>query len=176
MSKWEGDGYADEQRAALRDLAAKLPPAPCCPGESRLVRDLRAMLDSQARVSEQHRTRVQEIAAENAALAARVRALEEAGEAALRVAERNTTHELVGHGSNLLRMCRICDQVGERDQIDHAPDCPFAALAGSRERAATTTTRTIMLRCHCGRGVTIGADPWCEGCVQSAATCSSGLK
>ena len=45
------------------------------------------------------------------------------------------------------------------------------ALAGSRERAATTTTRTITMRCHCGRGVTIGADPWCEGCVQSAATC-----
>lgn len=47
MSKWQGDGYTDEQRAALRDLAAKLPPAPCCPDESRLVRDLRGMLASQ---------------------------------------------------------------------------------------------------------------------------------
>ncbi len=46
-----------------------------------------------------------------------------------------------------------------------------AALAGSREQAAATTTRTITMRCHCGRGVTIGPDPWCEGCVQSAATC-----
>jgi hypothetical protein len=47
----------------------------------------------------------------------------------LRWAEQNTTHDLSGHGSNMLRMCRVCDQVGERDQINHAPDCPFAALA-----------------------------------------------
>jgi len=46
-----------------------------------------------------------------------------------------------------------------------------AALAASSAEPSTVTTRTITIRCHCGRGVTIGPDPWCEGCVQSAATC-----
>lgn len=45
------------------------------------------------------------------------------------------------------------------------------ALAASSAEPSTVTTRTITIRCHCGRGVTIGPDPWCEGCVQSAATC-----
>ena len=46
-----------------------------------------------------------------------------------------------------------------------------AALATASEGSSLVTTRTITMRCHCGRGVTIGPDPWCEGCVQSAATC-----
>lgn len=46
-----------------------------------------------------------------------------------------------------------------------------AALAAASEGSSLVTTRTITMRCHCGRGVTIGPDPWCEGCVQSAATC-----
>ncbi len=46
-----------------------------------------------------------------------------------------------------------------------------AALAASSAEPSTVTTRTITIRCHCGRGVSVGADPWCEGCVQSAATC-----
>lgn len=61
--------------------------------------------------------------------------------AALLVAERNTTDELIGHGSNLLRMCRVCDQVGEQGHIPHAPDCPFAALAGTPEGEPTLAPR-----------------------------------
>ena len=53
--------------------------------------------------------------------------------------------------------------------------CCYGATA-PRAAAATpevgrVTTRIVPMRCHCGRRVTIGPDPWCEGCVQSAATC-----
>jgi hypothetical protein len=61
----------------------------------------------------------------------------------------------------------------EHQELCERPACrnARAALAASSGEPAPVTTRTVQMRCHCGRGVTIGADPWCEGCVQSAATC-----
>jgi hypothetical protein len=41
------------------------------------------------------------------------------------------------------------------------------AEAWERQRPTPPTER----RCHCGRDVTVGPDPWCMGCVQSAVTC-----
>jgi hypothetical protein len=57
------------------------------------------------------------------------------------------------------------------DKVARLWDKWRAALAAASEGSSLVTTRTITMRCHCGRGVTIGPDPWCEGCVQSAATC-----
>jgi len=58
-----------------------------------------------------------------------------------------------------------------RNGMDYLMSDHRAPLAASSAEPSTVTTRTITIRCHCGRGVTIGPDPWCEGCVQSAATC-----
>ena len=50
--------------------------------------------------------------------------------AALSVAEVNTLRRSMRGGEHVV--CRICDQrVYVPGSVDHAPDCPFAALAGS---------------------------------------------
>ena len=61
-------------------------------------------------------------------------------------------------------LCRPCI-------LRHFAETGDDQRAASSAEPSTVTTRTITIRCHCGRGVTIGPDPWCEGCVQSAATC-----
>ena len=52
--------------------------------------------------------------------------------AALTLAERNSRSHFVADGEGV-SICRICDQPDDqtRTTIDHAPDCPFAALAAT---------------------------------------------
>lgn len=69
-----------------------------------------------------------DLTAELAAAQARA----ERAEAALALAERESA-EFSPWIAKMARTCRICDQVGLTGQIDHAPDCPFAALAAALE-------------------------------------------
>lgn len=79
------------------------------------------------------RERVTELAEANDALERERDAMQARAERAeyrLTKAEANTAQS-VGVGGKLMRMCVICDQaVGFKEgPIDHAPDCPFDALA-----------------------------------------------
>ncbi len=75
-----------------------------------------------------HAGELELLTAELAAAQARA----ERAEAALALAERESA-EFSPWIAKMARTCRICDQVGLTGQIDHAPDCPFAALAAALE-------------------------------------------
>jgi len=110
---------------------------------------------------------------DTAYLLARVDALAAERHAAVARAERAEADRDEWHDKAIVMAYAVRDQMSlaethiiARQVIEHD-----AALAASSGEPAPVTTRTVQMRCHCGRGVTIGADPWCEGCVQSAATC-----
>jgi hypothetical protein len=71
--------------------------------------------------------------------------------------------------------CAACLAKSPLDPHECEDETCCAVLAGQERggvtHAPTATVRVVELRCHCGRRVTVGADPWCVGCVQSAATC-----
>lgn len=84
-----------------------------------------------------------------------------AAEAALSVAEKNTVRHSTTGGAPCV-VCRICDQFAFEPPIDHAPDCPFAALAATSGAAPASgdpcttcgepikdaPTGSLCTRCH----------------------------
>ena len=111
--------------------------------------------------------RLDALAAERDAAVARA----ERADALLARAERNAS-ALEGVALNALSSAQqTYDKLVRMSWRSEVRLAQRAALAAASEGSSLVTTRTITMRCHCGRGVTIGPDPWCEGCVQSAATC-----
>lgn len=78
---------------------------------------------------------------ERALAAATARA--ESERAALSIAERESC-EFSPWIAKYARVCRICDQVGLKGAVDHAPDCPFVLLSedGAALAAAATPEST----------------------------------
>lgn len=137
MSMSEALNYRLAEPLVYRDLDGVLAdiPAACCRrcGEVTLRSDkvgnhLCTTQSRTDRLVERGMEAFHAVVSRNDQLAAteRIAALE----AALSLAERETK-EPSPWVSDVAKTCRICDQVG-LPMIDHAPDCPFAALAGSQ--------------------------------------------